>query len=48
MAALTPEAIITQAMNNPTVLILGLVAGYIIRWIQGKRSGGMGGGMGGI
>jgi hypothetical protein len=46
MVAMTPEAIITQTMNNPTVLILGLAVGYIVRWIQGKRSSGMGG-MGG-
>jgi hypothetical protein len=38
----------TQAMNNPKVLIAGAAAGYVAGMIMTKRkmrSGGMGGGM---
>lgn len=39
------NALMTQAMNNPTVLIAGLAIGYIGAKIQSKFGGG--GGMGG-
>lgn len=38
------QVIMTQAMNNPTVLITGLAVGYIGAKIQQKMGGG---GMGG-
>ena len=39
------QVLMTQAMNNPTVLIAGLAVGYIAAKIQGKFGGsGMGGG----
>lgn len=39
------NALMTQAMNNPTVLIAGLAVGYIAAKIQSKfGGGGMGGG----
>ena len=39
------NALMTQAMNNPTVLIAGLAVGYIGAKIQQKfGGGGMGGG----
>ena len=40
------NALMTQAMNNPTVLIAGLAVGYIGAKLQSKfgNSGGMGGG----
>ncbi|NMI77076.1 hypothetical protein GLT92_01490 [Nanohaloarchaea archaeon] len=40
------NALMTQAMNNPTVLIAGLAVGYIGAKLQSKfggNSGGMGG-----
>ncbi len=42
--AFSASAIMTQAMNNPTVLIAGLAIGYIGAKIQSKFGGG---GMGG-
>lgn len=39
------NALMTQAMNNPTVLIAGLAVGYIAAKIQRKLGGNsMGGG----
>ena len=41
----TVDALMTQIMNNPTIFIAGLAAGYVGAKLQSKfGGGGMGGG----
>lgn len=43
--AYTPEVIIAKVVANPSVLIIGLAAGYLLAKYQNRRKrGGMGGG----
>ena len=44
---LTVQSIMNRSAENPDLVLIGLVAGYILAKIQARRSGmgGMGGGL---
>jgi hypothetical protein len=42
--AAASQTIMTQIMNNPTVLLIGAAAGYAVAKVTGRKNrGGMGG-----
>lgn len=43
--AAATQTIMTQIMNNPTVLLLGAAAGYAVAKMTGRKKRGMGMGM---